>query len=226
MRTKQKQSSILSILVSLTLIFLCVFGVTYSYFTASKTVSGTAQFSTLEVKIGYKTSQSSSLTTINTPTFTVYPSESTIVRGGTFGFKVNSTDAQTLFSLNFTSSSTSCSAYIRYWVDAYVVNGSTPDKSVNYGRYFQLNSSMDVAEVKTVTNPTTGVVNVMYYYAEALPGGETSLFANGMTLLSSAPDDIMQKKLQITISFDAVQSTNQAFASYYTDGWGYCSWWK
>ena len=219
-KNTSKQIKLLGLLVILTLIFLFAFNVTYAYFTASKRVTGNIQFSNLDIRFAYRSNNVDTI--VNTDTLTIYPSESTgvISRGGTIYLATESgADIQ---YLAFSSTSDSTPSYIRYRINAYKVINETIDDSVNYGQYFEFQGGNFVTRrILTVGNET----NAIYYIEEEVAGNVRRVFASSIKLLETAPVALLNSQINLSITFEAVQSENQAYLSVFNDGWGYLESW-
>lgn len=220
MKNTSKQIKLLGLLVILTLIFLFAFNVTYAYFTASKRVTGNIQFSNLDIRFAYRSNNVDTI--VDTDTLKIYPSDSTgvISRGGTIYLATESgADIQ---YLAFSSTSDSTPSYIRYRINAYKVINETIDESVNYGQYFEFQGGNFVTRrVLTVGNET----NAIYYIEEEVAGNVRRVFASSIKLLETAPVALLNSRINLSITFEAVQSENQAYLSVFNDGWGYLESW-
>ncbi len=137
-----------------------------------------------------------------------------------FKLNDNGVATDTIESLQFRSSANSTSAYIRFRVNAYILNSSGEIiNNTNYGQYFRLNYGSAYVTYNTITNNSE--TNTIYYVTRALPSNTTYTFANSMTLLTNAPAEILNTDVKITITFEAVQASNEAYKSVFNDGWGY-----
>ena len=220
MKRTGKQVKLLGILVILTLIFLFAFNVTYSYFTATDRVVGNIEFSNLDVRFAYRSNNVDTVVDSESLSVIASASSGTISRGSTFNLAL--TDGTDISYLAFNSSSDSCSSYIRYRINAYKVVNGVEDTSVNYGQYFQFEGGLDIIrEIKTVAGET----NAIYFVSEAVAGNTRRVFADSITLLDTAPVTMLNSQIKITITFEAVQSANQAFTAVFNDGWGYLESW-
>ena len=116
-------------------------------------------------------------------------------------------------------------SYVRLWINAYIIKDSVLDTSVNYGQYFEFTSLYTSAfETKIITQNTES--RKMYYLISSISSGVLIDIATGLTLLSTAPVEMLDKSINITINFDSVQVENQAYKAVFDDGWGYCSSWS
>lgn len=230
MKIQKRSGNIFVVLAVLTLLFLFTFSVTYAYFTSNKSLQGNIAFAGLDVKFAYKMQEESSWTPISDSTFTVKPDKRVVLRGDTFNYMYDSNGDEVdeqIYSLAFFASSNSCSSYVRLRVDAYIVEEGVVNKTVNYGQYFKINFlAEDDFQTKTLTVGT--ITNNIYYKKSALLGSGNAVayeFSNSMTLLENSPDELLQKSINVSMYFEAVQSTNSAFKFTYNDGWGYCDSW-
>ena len=221
MKKQSKQIKLLGLMVILILTLLFSFNVTFSYFTASADVAGEIDFANLDVRFAYRSNHVD--TVIDSDTLTVYPSASTgsITRGSTIYLATEyGADIQ---YLAFHTSSDSTSSYIRYRINAYKVVNDTIDKSENFGQYFEFQGNIDVTrQVHTVSEET----NAIYYIKEAVAGNVSRVFASSIKLLETAPVTLLNSQINLTITFEAVQSQNQAYLALFNDGWGYLESWR
>ena len=150
MKKVSKSVKLFTTLALLVLAFFSAINVTYSYFTASTKSNGTLNFPDMQVNFVYWTSNSESKT-VTTSTLTLYPVEEVstgvydtcaISRGNSF--LVSLTEKGTpINDLGIKNAATSCESYVRFWIDAYIVNNSGGIiSSTNYGRYFDQNTGM------------------------------------------------------------------------------------
>lgn len=220
MKKQSKQIKLLGLMVILILTFLFAFNVTFAYFTASADVAGEIDFANLDVRFAYRTNNVDTI--VNSDTLTVYPSASTgsITRGSTIYLATE--DGADIQYLAFHTSSDSTSSYIRYRINAYKVVNDTIDKSENFGQYFEFQGNIDVTrQVHTVSGET----NAIYYIEEAVAGNVSRVFASSIKLLETAPVTLLNSQINLTITFEAVQSQNQAYLALFNDGWGYLESW-
>lgn len=221
MRKISKESKLYPILVIVTLIFLLSINVAYAYFTSRSYVVGDTNFSTLEVGWVYrKESTSSAIDIANSST--INPVLSSINRGEAVNFKIGSDSVN---SLGFRTLDGSTSAYVRFWVDAYIVDSTNSDGtlnlgSVNYGKFFQIMISGVVPESSERTQGSNS--NIIYYASVS----GTSWCIGSIKLLETAPIDLLSKEVSLSISFEAVQSSNEAFKSVFNDWKGYSDSWS
>lgn len=215
-----KQIKLLGLLVILILTFLFAFNVTYSYFTATANVAGNIEFANLDVRFAYRSNNVDTL--VDSDTLTVYPSASTgtIARGSTIYLATE--DGDDIQYLAFNSSIDSTSSYIRYRINAYKVEDGTVDTSENFGQYFEFQGSIDVTRRIQIVG---GETNAIYYIEEEVAGNVTRVFASSIKLLETAPVSLLNSQINLTITFEAVQSENQAYLAIFNDGWGYLESW-
>ncbi len=223
MKSTSKQIKLLGLMIILILSFLFAFNVTYAYFSASHRVTGNIYFADLNVRFAYSASGSITVLDEGETTLSIRPATNApISRGSSFNLAL--ADGTAITYLAFNSSPDSCASYIRYRIDAYVVENGVEDTSVNYGQYFEFSgtgSNIDTErEVKTVA----GVTNAIYFIQTTVNSG-TRTFASSITLLDTAPIDILNSQIKLTITFEAVQAANQAYLSVFNDGWGYSDSW-
>ena len=223
-KNKKHEYKIVTFSIIIVLLFLFAFNITYAYFTATGSINGSLNFSNLDVKFGYRRNNTV-YETIDTQTLVVAPNTTMVSRGDNFTLLYGTYNIDYLY---FTASSDSCDYYVRFMLNAYKINADNSiDESVNYGRYFEIkcaNNVFTLVRDKTNTVDTTQINNV-YYMTSTLTNGQYYRFCDSITLLDSAPTDILDTNIQLQITFKAVQQPNEAFKSVFDDGWGYNSSW-
>ncbi|MBQ8615091.1 MAG: hypothetical protein IJ415_00800 [Clostridia bacterium] len=246
MTKASKNSKLLITLVLLALAFFCSFNVTYSYFTATAKESGSLTFSDLDVRFIYMDASDSTLpsgeyTQDNLYTINLYPVGGTISRGQEFQLSAteNGSAISNLAIRNMTNSTT---AYVRFWIDAYIVTSTTTnedgtinyslDTSTNYGKYFFLVNPQEGSIDRGSCNSgaTEGswchyLMGPIYSY-----GKPSSTYTLGNTLImkdisetDAVPPAVLGSQLKITISLQAVQTAHEAFKTEFDDAKGYYS---
>lgn len=230
-----KQSSkTLNLIVTLTLLVLsivCVCNVTFAYFTSINQTGGDINFPGLDVKFVYKETSNGVYKTAETNSLQLYSADGTITRGEAFQLSLTNGGAA-IHSLGIQNMNNSCSAYVRFWIDAYPVDlEGNKDMSVNYGKYFVL------AESENYSNSKSSVANSRCYFGiNVLNPDETTALSLGNSLTlkdvsesDAFPANLLGEKFQISISFEVVQSANKAYLSTfgeYGDEKGYCTDWR
>jgi len=139
-----KASKFAKILLTLTLLvlaFCCSFNVTTAYFTASSTRSGQLKFPNLDVR--FLTLNENDQISNQSQTIMLHPIGGTIVRGQRI--EVSLTEASEnktqvpVKNITIRNMENSIPAYLRFWIDAYVVTNPETgevDTSKNYGNIF------------------------------------------------------------------------------------------
>ena len=216
MKQSKKYFNLLVTIVMLVLAVVCLTNVTYSYFTTSHNAGGSVNFSDLDVKFFYKET-TEEFETVESSTLELFSAAGAIAIGTPFQLAM-SAGGSAIDSIGFYLEENSCDAYIRFWIDAYVVNqDKTLDKTVNYGKYFLL------TETEYFTNDNGSVSGSKCYFGvEALSSVKYQLdIGNTLTLTDldgdPVPVEILGETIQITISFEAVQKANQAYLSAFGD---------
>ena len=222
MKQITRATKIIGVSIILVLVFLCAFNITYSYFTARAKIEGQIKFGALDVKITYLT--------IDNETYQYEEGQTTVtvnVLGGQpisrdGEFKMASPDGKEIRFLAFSGSGTT--SYVRFWVNAYKKSGETFDTTTNFGRYFTpvVSSNVFTSALKTVG----GVTNKVYYVTNAIGTTGYVGFAESIKLGADAPTELLDADVKITITFEAVQTSNQAYLSVFGDDWGYSSSWS
>lgn len=217
MKKATKSVKLITTLTLLVLAFFSVINVTYSYFTASAKSNGTLNFPDMQVNFVYLTNETSSPNVVTTSTLTLYPVEEVstgvydscaISRGNSFLVSLTEKGAP-IRDLGIKNSATSCESYVRFWIDAYIVNSSgSIISNTNYGKYFLLPTN------RFYTNTGSSVAGSWCYFTEyAMSSNYEIDFGNSITFAEDAPVELLGKKLKITISFEAVQKANEAYLS-------------
>lgn len=203
------------LIVSLILAFIavvCVCNVAYSYFTTSTNAGSSVALGTLNARFVYKTASNGSLLSKDSTTLELYSASGTIERGVAFDLSLTNGGAA-IDSLGIQNRAGSCEAYVRFWIDAYVVTNNVVDKTVNYGKYFKLETS------DYYTNQNSSVAGSSCYFgirtlypddSSALEIGN-SLILEDFSATDKVPVELLGEKLQISITFEAVQKANRAF---------------
>ena len=235
-----KNAKVLISLVLLVLAFCCSFNITNSYFTASSNRSGTLQFSDLNVK--FLAMDDDFNIVDESSTITLYPMASAIIRGQAFSLSLTAgSDQDAIGRIAIRNTTNSISAYVRFWIDAYIMTDSATgavDTTTNYGEYFLLNpgNTNSVRGGSANANATEGdwcyyVKNVMNPFVVGGGAQNTTVYlGNTLELSSSASDEVFDalvgNQIKISINLEAVQSANSAYSSAFNDEKGYYSTWK
>ena len=220
MKKSYKKINTFGQILMLVLVFLCGINVTYAYFTARATVEGNLTFYDLNINFYYKKTGLSALTQTNSTEFEIIPQNESVLRGKEFKFMVNEGGTLTqLDQVSLGSSTDSCPAYIRVRVVARKMikfgDDWTYDTSdqVDYGEYINLTYNEDAIEKKKVQE------NYYYYFKEELETGGARTVATGATVSTSAPVELTNCNLKLTIIFEAVQANyDAAVATFGADG--------
>lgn len=209
-----------NLFVSIALLLLAVVyltNITYSYFTTSHNAGGSIVFSDLDVQFYYKeTSLEDDAITKEENTIELYSATSAISIGSPFQVALTA-GGTAIYHIGFQATQNSCDAYVRFWIDAYIVKqDKTLDKTVNYGKYFLLPQS----ELYTNTNSSVSTSSC-YFGVQAITQRVGLVIGNTLTLTDlegdPVPVEILGETIQITISFEAVQKANQAYLSAFGD---------
>lgn len=225
MKKTGKKFNYIAIFVLFIVTILAV-GITYSYFTFKQKVQ--SEITLGSIKVNYLLTDSTSTTkTIDSTTEMQLYTLDPISRGSEFSLYESSTDADPLSLIGFQKESGTTDVYIRFWIDAYLINDGVEDKSVNYGEYFDIlfgDSVIDESSsgvVKSVSE--SGLVT---YFIENKVTGDVGCFTK-MKLKSDVPFAMLNSSYRLYLSFDAVQASNQAYLSVFEgSSRGYCSSWS
>ena len=242
MKKASKNAKIVTSLALIVLAFLCSFNVVSAYFTATANANGSMSFPDLDVRFMYRMNSEfypTNTDTVDDAVYTInlYPVGGTISRGQEF------TLSPTLFTQGQTQEEiqdivianmyNSAEAYVRFWIDAYIVNGSTVDTSVNYGKYFFLTGDGEgesyVRGEADGDNLTALAESCYFVPSISLWSGEKVWLGNSLTLKDidgdPVPNALLGAQLKLTISLQAVQAANDAYLSVFNDARGYHSLW-
>lgn len=228
MKQERKKISVAITLILLILAFVCLYNVTYSYFTSTSNVGGTTTLGSLDV--GFLYYQDANTNKVeNATTLTLYSADGPISRGVPFRVSLTSGGAA-LTNLAIQNNTPSTDCYVRFWIDAYVVESSTTngdgsksytlDKTTNYGKYFLLNETNE----SYFTRSGSSVSGSTCYFIKLALGSSASSsrfpcqIGNQLTLTDLSQTDTVPAKLtgeqvHISISFQAVQKANKAYLS-------------
>jgi len=213
-RSNTKELNILTAVIVLSLAFLCIFNITYSYFTASSIINGDVGFNNIKVNFYYTTATTNGL--VENGNTLVVNSVGTVTRGTPFAIQYG---GQEFTSIGLKADSSSCAVYIRFWIDAYALNDGVEDTTINYGKYFALYKGANPAtDIKYL--PTYDGENITYFISGAVSANGVSDTFNKLMLKDDAPNGMLGKNISITIKFEAIQATNgacKAWEMYLTD---------
>lgn len=231
MKKAEKTSRIFVTLILLVLAFLCAFDVTHSYFAASSKINGDLNFPDLNACFVYwMKDDSSGLKRCETTSLKLVSNESSIMRNEPFTFKIKETEengGKEIDNLGIQIRSGSCYSYIRFWIDAYITGGD----GTNYGKYFLFANDEGYSNTNSSSNTSW-----CYYstYAVGPSDGSALILGNQLTFSDLnvgtqdedlIPADVLGEEIEITISFQAVQSKNEAFSQVFNDEKGYYTEW-
>ena len=240
----KQQKKYINLIVSLAMVLLAVvsvMSVTSAYFTASANRSGELNFATLDVGFAYYTkvkngdiveaSDSATSTGGGTNVLNLYVFNGAIVqRGIPFEISLARDATEAIHSLAIENFTNSCSAYFRFYINAYMIAEDVADETENYGEYFEL-------DLQGYDNVLTGDANVSYpqdvmnkkptyFYKNALSEGAVMKICSKLVLSTRTPAHLLGEKFKLTMTLEAVQSQNEAFKSAFADERGYCNKWK
>ena len=110
-----------NLLISLTLLVLavvCVCNVTFAYFSSTSQSSGDIEFPGLDATFVYQEASGGEYKTATTASLNLYSADGTISRGVPFKLSL-SAGGSAIHSFGIQNSTSSCDAYVRFWIDAY-----------------------------------------------------------------------------------------------------------
>lgn len=230
MKIRSKNLNILAIVLALGLLCLSVFHITFSYFTVMKSVTGTSNFATMTFNCGYMTSDGKE-TWVSDDAILLYPvksdgnsvvlDNSQLIRGQSFRLGgLNYSDEIDFADIQTDTLDSTCNVYVRFWIDAFVVENGVVNESENYGEYFIV--GLDYWEFEENTF-LTRIGDTYFYEEEVSPS--VMVYFNALKLSESAPTEMLNETLRLFVTFEAVQATNQAYKSVFNDDRGYLSSW-
>lgn len=211
MKKSYKSLNILGYVLIVVLVFLCGFNVTYAYFTARATVQGNLQFYDLNVQFAYRkpsTAYEANLTGSNE--YEIFPATVNILRGVSFTFQTAATNGEAVTDVGLRAlDNSSCNYFARVKVKAVKMklSGSTyvqdSEDTADYGSYIEL----------TTTDCDVSKFAGYYYTTGQFEWNSYCIVATGATISTSAPVDLTNGYLKITLSFEAVQANKEAVKS-------------
>ncbi len=221
-RSNTKELNIVTLVIILTLTFLCIFNVVYSYFTSTDILSGNSNFGSIGANFVYTTNAGEGVVADGT-TLLVTP-KGDIVRGRPFNVKY---EGQDISKVSIRPSEDSCNIYIRVWIDAYLVQdlveGVPNANAVNYGKHFTFYlDGGAVTDLDVESKTTIDGKNITYFYPGAIANNTAQDIFDQLIMLNTAPLEMLGSKISVTVNFDAIQSTNGAYEIWADDNKG-CS---
>ncbi len=244
MKQSNKKLNLTATFVLLIFAVLCMINVTYSYFTATAKATGSMDFDSINVSFNCSYTESNMQKTIEldkTKTLKVVPTDGTISRNVTFSLSfaediVSTTDVDEagLQLENLTVKRIDgCDVYVRVWIDAYLATDTA--KQTNYGKYFlfkdNANALVQGAEKYNVDTEQDYSINSHSYFVKnaltsSSPTCKVGAYLQLSDLYDEVPIDIVGEQLEIYISFQAVQASNDAFRSEFNDDLGFSEHWS
>lgn len=227
-----KNAKIITSLVLLVLAFLCSFSITSAYFTATASETGTLNFPNLDVRfITFDNNDDIPEDQLETATTQIllYPVGDSIPRGESFEFSLAENSDVPIKNLAIRNMSNSCEAYVRFWIDAYIVTGNVAG-GTNYGQYFTLapNANISRGGGAGLNASEKDWCYYVIYSMLTTSGYNTINLGNTLTISEDIPDAVLGSQLKITLTVEAVQAANNAFSSEFGDAEdvkGYYSQW-
>lgn len=226
-----------NLLISLTLLVLavvCVCNVTFAYFSSTSQSSGDIEFPGLDATFVYQEASGGEYKTATTASLNLYSADGTISRGVPFKLSL-SAGGSAIHSFGIQNSTSSCDAYVRFWIDAYPLDqNKQPITTVNYGKYFILANSAYYTNTNSSVSGSTCYFGIGILYPND-PSEPTALsLGNTLTLQDFSANDVFPVELlgesfQISISFEVVQAANKAYLAAfgeYGDTKGYYKSWS
>ena len=217
MKKVNKKLNIFGYALVIVLVFLCGINVSYAYFTARATVQGSLDFYDLNIQFAYTNVDDGMLNPISTgeTEYEIIPNSAGIFRGVEFGFKTSSN--QGIQTIGLMSMDNSCNWYARVKIKAVktLASGSTyvedSTDTTDYGEFIILNTAIN-------TDVKFNSADNYYYFmsevnAEEQGGFSYQPLATAAKISTSAPPDITNGYLKISLLFEAVQADKQAVIS-------------
>ena len=249
----RKEHKIVPILIVLTLLCLCVFNVSYSYFSATARIEGNAKFG--EVKLTWMKYLSADYGE-ELEVSQLYPTQA-LSRNGVSAIKLSPSDKNPLVSLGLKNLSDE--AYARFWIEVYVVqqiggkyyyidskgnfvdddgkyvdasgamlNSASVDRGVvvDYAKYFQLGKLNGENFTAYDAGKTIHSGNNVTYFVGSKLGKSDflSLNINAIKMLDTAPDALLSSNVCVNLVYEAVQAANGAYVEVFNDDRGFIDW--
>lgn len=225
MNKSLKHTKITIMLIVLMLLFLCAINITYSYFSATGKVTGSGNLHSLTLTCHYWDNNGNQIDT-SSGQLQIYPVSGVLTRGTAFKLKQNASDTESnITNIGYTLTGTQ--AFVRFWIDAYIVKDGEVDESVNYGEYFLAGrlSSSSFTEMQVFNSSLYAKENNTYFVVSARNAASYDIF-DSLKFDESAPNEILGETIRIFVTFEAVQTANQAFKQVFDDERGYISDWE
>jgi hypothetical protein len=118
MKRTTKVMKIVSTLVILTVLFLLSFNLVYAYFTAMRDVSSKLSFYDLKIQLTYAETQASQANIIENQK-QLFPAKA-LSRNTAVGLKATEESSSVIYNLGVKSTSESCDAYVRFYLEVYM----------------------------------------------------------------------------------------------------------
>lgn len=242
MKTKTSKFQLITMLVLLLIAIVSVTNVTYSFFSSTSSTGGEKAFGNMNMRWFYTKSGGGTTYITNNVKLSVVP-DGPISRGKSFSVHIKESDGSLLpvQTIGFNNNG-SVSCYVRFWIDAFVDGDET---KTNYGKYFYIERSSNDYVRKTVASNSEpacyyavyefGAYEESYFYQnkegstkyllkmQDIPTSD--LNPSYKTELEALPLSILGESLKITISFEAVQTANNAWETEFNDEKGYYLGW-
>lgn len=226
MKSCSKNTKLITTLIVLTLLFLCAVNITFSYFSASAKVTCSVTLPNFEFKCAYKIKNNNTTKYVDSTQLEIYPAESQIHRGSVF--TVNVIDGEESVEVDYIgcSSRGTKKAYVRFWIDAYVVRDGELDTTINYGKYFLVGyqDGGNFLESQEMFEDSFSKSNDTYFMIDAVSSGFSTCFKY-VQLSPSAPVEMLGESLRVFVTMQGVQIENEAYKSVFDDEHGYCEEW-
>ncbi|MBO5954476.1 MAG: hypothetical protein J6Q13_00725 [Clostridia bacterium] len=224
MKQAKKHFNLCVTLVLLIFAVICLINITYSYFTTASKTNGNFTFGNLDVNFKYFESGNSEGKDESGNTISLYTSTGAIEIGTPFKLSKSAGGAE-ITNLSITNEYNSSACFVRFWIDAYIIDGDTVDKSVNYGKYFVLPTESTEENPLYYSNQGGSVSDSGCYFGIMSIDPMISIYlGNTLTLVDAADNilaNILGETIQISITFEAVQKANKAYLSVFNDERGY-----
>ena len=233
----KSNTKFLKTLISLVLLMFAVFSavnISYSFFTSANSTQGNISMGDMLVSFRFK-AEGSPAEELNKGSSITLTSANIVIERGV-PFKLKLIDGVNFYNIQDLSiiKEEGCDVYVRFWVEAYRVVGNNPDLSVDYGKYFFFTRHGTVGNVNNFSRATSEPY--CYYIEKALYDDESDPSTNSLSLGDemtlqdisaddAVPIDLLGERIQIRVSFQAVQKANKAFQSVFNDDKGYYNKW-
>lgn len=254
MKSTNKKTNILMVVIAMAIVFLCTINVSFSFFSARAEAEDDISFYDLNVSFAYWETEDKYYS-VGKASTTQMVLESRLSRNSYTEIKKSVGDASGIDSIGFITSSNSCNSYIRFWIEVYVVEnikgdiyfidskGNYVDEEGTYvdefGEILELDDAdkgeiVDYAEYFELGFISSGLFvqtdiyknGTTYFIEDSLTSNaEYKTGINAIKMLDTVPSELLELNMSIYFSFEAVQADSDAVKAEFNDSRGYYGEW-